>query len=82
MAGDDFIPFKINSDGTLTSTDLAWVATDTEYTQLISFLDKFTLSTLTKVATQNATVKTASVKKSTFGKVNVKPAKNLKAIGK
>lgn len=82
ITGNDFIPFTINADGTLTSDDLAHVACDVDYTQALGFLDKFTLSTLTKVETQTASVKAASVKKPAFGKVNVKTAKNLKAISK
>lgn len=82
MAGNDFIPFTINADGTLTSDDLAHVACDVNYTQAVGYLDQYSLSTLTKVASQQAAVKAASVKKPAFGKVNVKSAKNLKAINK
>lgn len=82
IAGNDFIPFTINADGTLTSTDLAHVATDVDYTQAVGFLDKFTQATLTKATSEAAAVKAAGAKNSVFGKVNVKSAKNLKSINK
>lgn len=82
LSGNDWIPFKINSDGTLTSDDLAWVACDTEYTSLVGYLDKFSMSTLTKNAETPATVTTSSVKKAAFGKVNVKAGKSLKSLKK
>lgn len=82
ISGNDWIPFKINSDGTLTSDDLAWVACDTEYTSLVGYLDKFSMSTLTKNAETPAAVTTSSVKKAAFGKVNVKAGKSLKSLKK
>ena len=48
LSGQDWIVFDVTKDGTLVSTDLAWVACDLEYTKAEGWLDKFSTTVLTR----------------------------------
>ena len=80
LSGADWIAFTINSDGTLTSTDLGYVATDTEYTQAVGWLDKYSTATLTPVVVESTSVSPKGF--NTVKKVNVQSSKSLKALKK
>ncbi|MBE6309733.1 MAG: hypothetical protein E7080_01590 [Bacteroidales bacterium] len=78
-SGNDWIEFEVTKDQTLVATDLAWVATDLEYTSAVGFLDKFSTTTLTRIGAE-----TASAKVKSFGakNVGVKAVKDMKRISK
>ena len=77
QSGANWIEFTINKDGTLTSTDFAWVVCDTEYTSLLGWWDKFSMTTLTKNTAAAAVSSAKSVVTKAAG-LKGKPVKSIK----
>lgn len=91
-AGEDFIEFTVNPDGTMTSGAWNVVACAPDYSELLGFLDKFVSATMkpaassakTRYAAKTTTKKAVktSAKKNVKKTLKAKKVKSLKKIAK